>query len=213
VALSPRDADGRWHVLVSHVKPWCTSTWSMIDYSVLRPGATPDAPQVLLDASDSIWWGGDDVGRVHADAHGVDLRYHAASIDTGVHNRVHVRHYEFQGERLRRTPPVAESARDFVDEWIVSDWDAATEWTAAKARVGTRPLHAELHDRRYGLSFGRVGVCPDGRTEVAMDADTEEAPWVFKVAVHGRDYELAGISRKPDARCDRPVPEPVAPDP
>jgi hypothetical protein len=36
-AISPPDGTGRWFVVAKHIAPWCTSNWSAIVYSVLRP--------------------------------------------------------------------------------------------------------------------------------------------------------------------------------
>ena len=67
--ISPGDP---WFVVTSRVMPWCSSTWSMIDYGILRPGSPTKA---LLTRSESMWWGGDDFGTLAVTQDTVDIRY------------------------------------------------------------------------------------------------------------------------------------------
>ncbi len=36
-AISPPDSAGHWFVVTKSIKPWCSSTWSEIDYAIWRP--------------------------------------------------------------------------------------------------------------------------------------------------------------------------------
>jgi hypothetical protein len=58
--VSPADDDGHWFLVTHDIAPWCSSTWSEIRYTVLRPTATPFHPKTLFSADDSMWWGSED---------------------------------------------------------------------------------------------------------------------------------------------------------
>jgi hypothetical protein len=90
-------------------------------------------PTVLLQRHDGIWFGNDDYGSLTVNAKDFDVRFHSASIDGGLHNRVWIRHFAISGDTITRVQPVAASPRDFVDEWIVSPWESASGWTSKTA--------------------------------------------------------------------------------
>lgn len=203
--VSPRDAQGRRFVAVSHIRPWCSSTWSSIDYSVLRPAAHSDKPELLLQGSDSLWWGGEDFGRLSVDARHFELRFHAASLDSGVHNREFVRRYDLGGAVPRRVVPVAAEPRDFVDEWIVSEWGEARQWSAVPQGVlqsRHRALHA-LRQRYAPFEFGAISVCADGAgTQVELRSGEDAVALYFRVeGMAAADYRLHSIADTPDPQC------------
>lgn len=154
--ISPPDKSGHWYVVVHSIMPWCSSTWSSIRYAVLRPSGDALKPKVLMSRSDSIWWGNDDLGKLVVSADSFDLRFHSNSIDSGVHNRVWIRHYAVSGDVVRRTQPVAVSARDFVDEWIVSPWPEASAWsvTPVFGTTASDARDASQTSLRIGFRFG-----------------------------------------------------------
>ena len=102
-ALSPRDASGKWFVAVKSVAPWCSSTWSEIRYAILRPSSDANAPKVIQSGSDSMWWGGDDVGATSASENSVDVRYHGESSGDAGDMPLHVLHFRVTGDRVERT--------------------------------------------------------------------------------------------------------------
>jgi hypothetical protein len=165
--VSPRDKDGRWFVVTKTVAPWCSSTWSEIRYAVQRPGPDAARPKTLLSKSDSIWWS-DNAGALKVDAKGFDLRWRAESMDDGVHNREWIAHYMVEDNRAYRTAPIAESPRDFADEWLRLDWKDAKNWTAV-AYYGLRPLHDRLQ-KIHGFEYVAIRYCRDGmHTEVEVE--------------------------------------------
>lgn len=203
--VSPRDAQGRRFVAVSHIRPWCSSAWSSIDYSVLRPAADSEKPQLLLQGSDSLWWGGEDFGRLSVDARHFELRFHAASIDSGVHSREFIRRYDLGGAKPRRVAPVAATPRDFVDEWIVSDWAEVRQWYAVPPDA-LQSRHEMLHALRQHYApfeFGASSVCDGGAaTQVELRSGEDQAALFFRVdGAAAADYRLSGISGAPDPEC------------
>jgi len=206
-AVSPSDESGHWYVLTKTVAPWCSSTWSEIRYAVLRPAPASVDPRVLLSRSDSIWWGSDDFGTLTANRNDFDVRFHAESIDTGVHNRVWVRHFRIDDNSIRRIPPVALSPRDFVDEWIISPWDEAIGWTAGSATLELAKMHAKLSQHKFHDSFNYdsatrcSGAYP--RYQIAVDSDETNENFYFLVSGDS-DYRMDTISMTPNPSCRGP---------
>jgi hypothetical protein len=200
-AISPRDARGRWFVVTKSVRPWCSSTWSSIAYSVLRPVANRREPRDLRTASEWMWWGGEDFGTLTAGPAELDVRFHGTSIDDGVHNRLWIRHFRVVGNTLRRVQPVADSPRDFVDEWIVSSWQEASAWSLASRAGQLRRIHRRLHRLSY-FNYASVRRCLDRPDHHQIELVHEDDP-PYYVHVLGRTaYELSGIATKPDPACD-----------
>jgi hypothetical protein len=205
--ISPSDDSGRWYVLTKTVAPWCSSTWSMIDYSVLRPAPQTIDPKMLLSRSDSIWWGSDDFGTLTANKNDFDIRFHAESIDTGVHNRVWVRHFRIEGDTIERIPPVALSPRDFVDEWIVSPWDEAMAWSNRSAKPDLAKMHAKLSQHKFHDSFNYDSAtrCPGPAPlyQIAVDSDETNENFYFVVSGDG-GYRMDAVSTTPAPSCRGP---------
>lgn len=210
--VSPPAADGRRFVAVSHIRPWCSSTWSRIDYSVLRPAAG-ERPETVLQGSDNLWWGGEDFGRISLDARHFELRFHAASLDSGVHNREFVRRYDLSGAKPKRVPPVASSPRDFVDEWIISDWGQARQWSATPDTLQSHhhALHA-LRLRYAPFEFGSSKACTNGnRVQVELRSGENEETAFFRVDGDASDYRLGAVSAAPDPHCTKELAPPDLP--
>jgi hypothetical protein len=209
--ISPPDDAGQWFLVTHDVAPWCSSAWSDIRYSALRPTPDPDHPKTLFSGSDFMWWGNDDFGTLIVQKSAFDLRFHSASIDGGIHNRVWVRHYSVIGDAVRRVQPVAVSPRDFVDEWIVSPWQQASQWSS---NPELRQAHAAWSERKKSatslLEYDSVQRCADSpehyQVEVAVESGPKfetARPRYFQVRGDG-DYTMLRVSDKSDARCSGP---------
>jgi len=202
--ISPPDKSGHWYVVAHSIMPWCSSTWSSIRYAVLRPGEDPLKPRVLMSRSDSMWWGSDDFGKVVVSRDSFDLRFHSHSVDSGVHNRVWIRHYAVSGDLVRRTQPVAVSPRDFVDEWIVSPWREASAWSSRKSLQQLRQVHGTLHklEDHSGFDFDSVQKCSGTPSTVQVGVSHEnDETFYFKIAGNG-PFQMKSISTSPDSTCD-----------
>ncbi len=213
-AISRPDADGHWFVAVKHVAPWCSSTWSEIRYAVLRPSGDPRRPTTLFERDDDIWWGNEDEGSIKAGEGDFDLRFHAGSMDLGVHNREWIRHYSVQGDVVRRIAPWAGNPRDFADEWVASIWKEAGEWSSPSKLSRLRAAHDEAHKIRYMdyLSLHACSGAPDRFQIEAEKPDETGGSYFFQVQVQG-DYRMLDVTRRADPSCnlpdtiDPPVPE------
>ena len=203
-AVSPHDADGRWFAIASHIRQWCTSSWSVVDYAVLRPSG--ETPAVVLQGDDSMWWGGDDIGRLSADATHAELRFHGSSVDTGVHNREYVRRWEISGSTAKRVAPVASSARDFVEEWIVSPWAQAKNWSKQPASLEAAHSRLSAERARHGsVEFGPVMTCASDDTQIELRHEDDSATY-FRVAGNDSDYAMTRVDDTPEPDCTKELP-------
>jgi hypothetical protein len=206
-ALSPADAAGRWYVVVKRIAPWCSSTWSDISYAVLRPSYSSDVPKILYRGTDQIWWGNDDLGQLTARRNDFEIRFHSHSIDTGVHNRVWIRHFSIDGNSVRRIPPFALSQRDFVDEWIVSSWKEARAWSALSARGTLARMHGivrlvyEKTDLEYDSGYVCAGAAERYQIGLLANAETPLQKTYYFIVEGDPDYRMVSVSQKPDPSC------------
>ena len=191
--IAPPDKAGQWFAVTKTIAPWCSSTWSEIRYAVWRPGRAP----ALFQASDTIWWGNEDYGRLSVGAKDFTLRFHSSSIDDGRHDREWVRHFEVMGDKVVRVVPFANTAMDFVEEWIRSDWKAARGWTAPAVAPLVREVHTRFHAKPYG-GFQSVRRCAGDTLEIAVEPGGAASSLFFQVTGTG-DYQLTGLANTP--RC------------
>lgn len=203
-AVSPPDESGQWFLVAKSIDPWCSSTWSTIRYSVLRPVAGSLNPERVFSGSDFMWWGNDDYGELSADTDRFDLRFHAASIDGGIHNRIWIRDFSVIGKTVQRIPPVAESPRDFVDEWIVSSWKDAAAWSATKSLPELRRAHDLVH-KQFG-EFDSVRKCADSADhyQVALKNGKGDQLMYFQVSGRKTTFTMRALGPNPQAGCDGP---------
>jgi hypothetical protein len=200
--ISPMREDGSWYVVDTRVPGWCSSTWSVIDYEMLRAGEAPDRPRILLAKSESMWWGSEDFGHIKVNPTDFEVRYHSNSIDAGVHNRVFIRHYRIDGDSLTRIPPVAMSPRDFVDEWIVSDWSDAQKWSLPSQIVQLKAMHSKLYaPHSFSFDFDSARRCHDAADDVQIGLCPNEKE-TFYFRVRGRsDFQIISVRDSPDPAC------------
>lgn len=194
--FSRPDAKGRWFVATKTVAPWCSSTWSTIRYAAVRPGAS----RPFFEGEDSIWWGGEDMGRLRAGTDDFELRFHAESIDGDVHNREWVRRFHVAGDKAVRIAPFADSPRDFVEEWIKADWLLAKALTAPALVSAVREVHTRFHAEPHG-EFHSLKRCKGVATEVQVHPTGTNGSLFFQVSGSPKDFRLTGLSNSADPRC------------
>ena len=68
------------------------------------------------------------------------------ALDPDSNERPGVYHYRLHQGQIHRYQPVAENARDFLDEWIQADWNEAADWTARPNLKGLAREHDILVD-------------------------------------------------------------------
>jgi hypothetical protein len=186
-AISPPDRNGRWFVAVKKVAPWCWSTWSGIDYSVLRPTSNPIRPRPILHREDYMWWGNEDYGRIKVDRGTFELRFHGASIDTSLLTREYIRRFRIGGSKAERIPPFADLPRDIADEWIVSSWPGARLLSSDHVAEHERKRHHQLRGEGC-CDYQSIRACPRRRVEVEIERRAYH--FVERAAANDRVYFL-----------------------
>ena len=203
--ISLPDRAGAWYVVTAYIDGWCSSTWSIINYAVLRPSATSSKPKVLLEKSDSIWWGNEDFGKLVVNQLGFDLRFHAESIDLGVHNRVYIRRYAVNGDVVKRVQPVAVSPRDFVDEWMVSSWPEAANWSNERNVGKLKLMHDELKRLKSnpdtGFSYASVRECTGSAYNFQVEVCRDNGPSFYFYMKGQRSFTMISVRKTSDSAC------------
>ncbi len=86
------------------------------------------------------------------------IEYSTRTTYTDFQVRRIVRRYVLRGGSLERDAPLALRPVDFVDEWIRSDWPAASEWTTAGVRASAlEGMHRK--ENFEGGDYGRTMHC------------------------------------------------------
>jgi len=162
--VSPPDAQGRFLVVTSSISPWCVSAWHQLRYQVDRvePGHATPVP-IDHDTITSYEW---DV-ELEATADSYSIHFNGSSLDPAIVVRSYRLHYVVDGDRPVRVDPIADSPRDFVEEWLGMSKDVAARWGAADPET--------LAERHGGFSeFGPTGRCSENLWQVELDHYSEE---------------------------------------
>jgi hypothetical protein len=220
-------AAGGWFLVTTDVNPWCSSNWQSLRWKVVRPGPSPEKPEVLMTASDGVYLGVDEPYRLSANEAGFELRFYGEeSLDLGELIRPHVRNYSLVGRAFSRIAPVAFPPDHFVDEWSLMDEREAKEWTSPTLGSQTWKWHKLLHRSpkrpRFGTSFSFVQPCPGGshwQAGLAFEAyEGERLPagvpqqLVFTVSKHKEGFLLSSVSPTRPPGCPgetAPPPHPL----
>ena len=105
-AVSRLDSNQNFFVVTARVNPWCTSNWQGLYYKVLRPGAQPDSPRILLSHKESIYLGTDPDYRLKLIGNTFTLRFETEATERQIYNGVTTRplklKYEIKGNQVKR---------------------------------------------------------------------------------------------------------------
>lgn len=218
--VSTPDAQARFFVVVADVNPWCTSSWQMMRYRVLRFGEDAYAPRVVMNGEEAIYLGTDLEGfRLTADADTFTLQFDSnQSLDPGRLIRPHVLKFRIEGELAERVAPVALKPEDFADEWTQMKWDEAERWSDPSRLEELKRWHASLNPDGKGFSGSEIlFVRPCGKSagewqigvEVYSDDDSARLPpkVFFMVARERGEFRMRGVSdaQTPGCAGSKPV--------
>lgn len=203
-AVSPADSTGNWFVVTASTTPWCTSAWQGMPYELARPGAAPDRPSVLFRGKNTIYLGNESDLVLKAEPGAFEIRHDGASLDPDILIRRHVRRYSVAGESVRRVQPVAETVRDFVDEWIASPWAEAKDWSAPDPALPR--LHAQLHSGRSELvgEFPSIRACGTGVTQVELSRGKRPGWYFFATGGEAGPWTMQRVEPRAAAACSGP---------
>jgi len=147
VLISPYNRTNDYLVLTLGSEPWCSSAWHSVYYRAFRLGPDLQAGP-LLDRARWAYLGTHNppiLGSIASDD--VLVEYTVQSIDGGVHSREAVEHYKIGKKEVRRVDPFALRPRDFVDEWLNTDWQESWAWSEGTNRRSMIDWHRKLHKR------------------------------------------------------------------
>jgi hypothetical protein len=146
------------------------------------------------------------------------VAYLTPSVDGGFLAREGVYHYRVQKRRAERVAPFALGPRDFVDEWIQTDWLESRKWSDAtnrRALLSWRTKGDKAKNyleyivptlrclRGYGL--WQVGL----RIEAMPGVEKPQADEAWFLVRRQPPYELriVGVSDQPSAGCTAEDPQ------
>jgi hypothetical protein len=167
VEVSPLDAAGD-RLILTVANTWgCASSWQSLLYRLARFGSQTTT---LIDGS-NVTFLDDDPGRAaRLEKDGALIEFPGESIDLRLLIRPHVLHFRVEGDRARRTEPLALTAQDFVDEWIGSNWAEIAEWT----NPALREQHAAFSKPEATWEFAALQRCVEPAGQWQIEADRED---------------------------------------
>ena len=200
-----------WRLAVAHGKPWCTSSSSGFDLDVLRPATGAIASQQTVFHKEAEYRR-DTEPTLEAEPDGFLFRLKVTSLSQKFNERAGVYHYRLHQGQLHRYQPVAENARDFLDEWIQTDWNEAAEWTA---RPNLKSLAREhdilvdfvdkLESKTPDFVYGPVQACSGKQKMVQVEFGGAPSGFKYFQIEQGKDsFTMVSGSNAPDPKCTGP---------
>jgi hypothetical protein len=179
VLISPYSPTNDYVVLTLGSESWCSSNWHNVYYRAFRLGPDPDAAP-LVSGYRWSFLNRDPPIQGSVTSKDVLVEFTPRSIDGGVLIRRAVLHYRLDRndtvQPVKRIDPLALSPRDFVDEWLISEWRDAADWSETKGRVAARDWHRMLHKDLVAGEFSPTMHCPatPDLWQVAVDFEQHE---------------------------------------
>jgi hypothetical protein len=171
VRFSKRDVMGSQLILTLRYAVQCGSNWNMLSYDLFRVSAAANTSMPILAGEHEIWLGEEDAYQVRLDPDELLMQVRARSIDTGIHNRLHVLHFNAAKTTAERVDPVALQPQDFVDEWITRPWSEMESRSVRSGRERLEKWHEFLGGGFAAVEFTMVQACREksGHWQVGVD--------------------------------------------
>jgi hypothetical protein len=208
--MVPEGKPDKWAVAVAHGSPWCTSRWSGFGLDVIETAHGGVPQKVLFHRDGGYDRGGDSEPVLKGMTGGFELRLQDMSMDFDVFTRTEIYRYQLVGSDVKRVQPVAMNGRDFVDEWLRSEWDDASAWTAAMNADNLKIEHATIEKLlnpkkpldRPTFKFRSVRGCSDDtkRFQVELDLDPGGSTY-FGIRQGENSFTMLSASSQPDPHC------------
>ena len=123
--------------------------------------------------------------------------------------RLGVYRYRVIGNKLQRVQPIAMNGRDFVDEWLQSEWSDAIRWSASVHLTGLQNIHAGVAERHAHesddhtlFSYGSVRGCTGDPKHFQVEFNRDPgAPTYFQIEEGENSFTMVDASPAPDPRC------------
>jgi hypothetical protein len=204
--LVPGGTSGDWALAVAHGRPWCTSRWSSFALDLVAPGSSGVSQRRLLHREEE--YVRDSEVTMHTEPQGFEMRMNTGDLDVDIMTRSTVRRYRVTGDSVRRVQPIALNGRDFVDEWLQSDWTDAARWSDSKESEQLRQNHDAIFNQRndtehiVSYTYGPVSACSDNPKHFQVELDRNPGANLFyQILENGNGYTMSAVSEISDARC------------
>jgi hypothetical protein len=203
-----RKESGQWLVAVAHGMPWCTSRWSGYDLDLIQPSGTGESQHVLVHRN-STYVRFDVDPTMKLELGGFELRLQTGQLDLEYMTRLGIYRYRVIGDSLQRVQPIALNGKDFVDEWLQSDWSDAIHWSATTHLGDLQNVHAEVAKRiapKSGddavLSYGPVRACSGDPKHFQVEFDRDPGkPTYFQIEQGENSFTMLDASPTPNSHC------------
>lgn len=180
-AISPADEAGKFFIVAADVNAWPQSRWQSVRYKMLRIGASPYAPNVVLSAEHGILRDREPACKLTATANTFRLDFWGLqSLDYGIQERAYILRYSVDGDRVTRIAPLASRPEDFLDEWINLPWEEAARWVDATNREAMQRWHGRLQrtydGNYYYADFSFIQPCKEQKNtwQIGLNIDSKE---------------------------------------
>jgi hypothetical protein len=164
VRFSKRNAGASQLILTLRYGVQCASTWNTLSFDLFRLSPTNTAAPIL-GGEHGIWFGDEQAYQVRLDPVDLLMEVRDRSIDDGIHNRLHVLHFNLASSEVERTDPIALQPQDFVDEWLTRPWSEMESRSADGARETLKQWHEFLANDFVAGEFTIVQSCIERRDE------------------------------------------------
>jgi len=216
----PQKDPGNWLVAVAHGNPWCSSNMSGFDLDLIQPMQGP-APQQILFHKNAIYTRASYTHVMKSKPDGFELRLEAYSMDIGIIFRPVIYRYRVSGNQVVRIQPIAMNGRDFVDEWLQSEWSESKNWSATSEITELEAAYKKIRDLRDrdvsakqwpDFTYGPVRGCSDSPSHYQVELDEgwwveekkdwrPDAPTFFQIEEGKNSFTMLSASGKPDPHC------------
>jgi hypothetical protein len=207
-------------VFVVRTRSYCPGSGSVlnnINYHVLRPTADPESPRVVLSAEHSYREDRDCRILLQKDSLMMDFPDWSGE---GLNVPTCILTYAITKDGARRVEPVAVDPNGFVEQWMMSPWSSASEWTEASSRASWETWHERLDFEKGGhpsvlgdLAFRQICSTDGKLVQITYPADyptdgPRPGDLFFLVREIGpHQYRLVRIARQSAPGCSKPMPD------
>jgi hypothetical protein len=197
--ISTPDNNGKWHIVATDSPARCSSCWGTQRFYVMEPTKENVNPNILFQKTETSYQC--DKGPTLSTTHeSFKISFLGRSIDAENLIRTHIHHYSIKDKQFKRIQPIAINPRDFVDEWINTEWQEAAQWATDSLKI--KRIHDQLR-RQANYYFGTIQTQKESIntiTEVELRNESEsenDKTWNF-LAQQENDgsYKLIKIIEK-----------------
>lgn len=195
-AVSTPDKDGKWYVVGTDSPARCSSCWGTLRFYVMEPTKENVNPNILFQKTETSYQC-DKGPMLETTQEGFKISFLGKSIDSDILTRTHLHNYKVKDRQLTRIQPIAMHPRDFVDAWINTEWEEASQW--AKDSLKIKQIHSKLQGQ-VNCYFGTIqtqkkGINTITEVELRNESDSEsDKTWNFIVHhLKNNDYKLTEI--------------------